>query len=615
MAELIRVRDARDRLIEILGMGTPYPLQDLPVDDEQLTVPFNNTASIPIRFSQRGVLYQLYHDGQPVKRTAEGKRGGRTLIEAEGNGDTLHLETYKITDDITFQIHACKLGSQNSTYLHQTATIKVGLDVSLRAWVQNAAPLDPAVTDASSPAARIVDYGEVAEVVVEKSQEGVLYQLVAAGNEAALLSQADVIGTLDNIILKTKAVTEDITILIRATKDYEETNKPSDVVYLTLQLPLKARANPALAVSAQPTIAAYNSSAIVKVMNSQRSVRYQAFAHQLRHAEFMAQTNVIAVAVPGEPDVHVAIPPDVIDWQTIEGYVPAGEAKQGTGAALELQVSGLIEDTLLIVQASKQHAVDSAEDGSPITLSTAVQLRQAAVVLVEPNPAQALTLKVLLINGATDGTLHVTGGQPGVFYHIRHQADGDDIALPAYFHQHDDQDPELNKGLDQLQLEVDFVIARDYPADDNLDLTRQSPPDPIVETDPLSDTTLFIYAVKARTRVGVMLEQMAHVTQFATIRLQDSVVDYGTATKILVENSQIGEKYQPLLNGEIFKRALNGNGETLSFNTDALQADTHYDVEIISSGGEGLAVERTVRLLAQVRPPTDSSTNSDPTAS
>jgi hypothetical protein len=605
MVEHIPVRDARDRLSELLQLGTPYPLQDLPVPDEQLTVPFNNMAYIPIEFSQRGVLYQLFDDDQPVERTAEGTKGSGTPIQAEGDGTTLYLETYKITDDITFKILARKLGSGNRAYLHQTATVKVGLDISLRAWIKDVPTLDPAATDPS--AARITDYGTAVEVVVGKSQEGVEYELFTTDDETTPLSEAKVIGTLDDIVLKTKPIHEDTVILIRATKDYEETNKPPDTTYLTVRLPLKVRANTALAVSTQPAIAAFNGTTTLTLASTQRSARYQVFTHRIRDAEFIHQAeraeNALVVTVSGEPDVQVTAPPRAALWQTPAGYAPVGEEKPGTGGNLEFAFDALTDDSLFIVQANKTHEVGTTEDGTTITLPSAVQLVQAVVVLVEPNPAQALILKVTLIAGKTDGTLQVSGGQPGVFYHFRRTANGSDIALPAYFHKRDESDTAYNKGLNQLKLEVDFVIPRDYPRNAALDLTRESPPAPLLDTPALNvDSTLHIRAVKAQTRVGVALAQTVKIEQPVNIHLQEPVVDYGALTRILVENSVIGEKYQPMLNGEIFKRALNGDGKTLSFNTDNLQTDTTYDVLIIPTEPSGIALERAVRLLARVRP-------------
>src|SRR6185295_5439231 len=128
MTTHIQVRDARDRLIDLLQFGQTYPLQDLAVRDEQLTVAFNTPAKIPIENSQKDVLYQLYYKQALVKRDVGGKKGAGEPIEAQGNGETILLETDTIQDDITFEILASKQGPRREAYLHQTATVKVGLD-------------------------------------------------------------------------------------------------------------------------------------------------------------------------------------------------------------------------------------------------------------------------------------------------------------------------------------------------------------------------------------------------------------------------------------------------------------------------------------------------------
>src|SRR5437868_14357261 len=102
----IQVRDARDRLIDLLGIAQTYPLSDLPVPDERLTVAFNTTAKIVIEYSQPDVLYQLRYKGEPVTRTAQGAKGAGAPIDAQGNGATILLETYKIQDDVTFEVYA-----------------------------------------------------------------------------------------------------------------------------------------------------------------------------------------------------------------------------------------------------------------------------------------------------------------------------------------------------------------------------------------------------------------------------------------------------------------------------------------------------------------------------
>jgi hypothetical protein len=48
-----------------------------------------------------------------------------------------------------------------------------------------------------------------------------------------------------------------------------------------------------------------------------------------------------------------------------------------------------------------------------------------------------------------------------VFYHFRPSSGGDELPLPAYFHQRDEHDVTQAKGVDQLGVEIDLVLAAD----------------------------------------------------------------------------------------------------------------------------------------------------------
>jgi hypothetical protein len=477
----IHVRDARDRLIDLLGLGQTYPLRDLAVSDKRLMVPFDTVARIPIKDSQKGVLYQLHHRHALVKRTEtyeEGKEDSDVPIEVEGNGGTIDLETYKIQEDITFEIFAKKQQSGRETYLHQTTTVKVGLDTELNAWIRDVPYLDP--TDESPPdpdtAPRIVDYGASVEVEIENSQEGVDYQLVyfkvaQSGEELEedILSEADVRGDLHNIIATTHPVYEDTDIHIRATKTFDlseegdsqtvllgvllfniglefeadldggtiseallevfaDQNFPlqnaivegqsplwlmsnADKTTFTVRkegdhlniyrdkvLPLKVRANPALPVSVPTPIIDYNNRATIKITDTQLSTEYQLYIRPIPDREFVHKevpdTEVIIISVEGESDVQVQKPAREGIWTFPEGYVELGGAQDGTGGELELKTGSLTDDSLVIVRARKNHQA-SSDSQTAKTVSSAVQLEQTAVILVRPNPAPPLRVRML----------------------------------------------------------------------------------------------------------------------------------------------------------------------------------------------------------------------------
>jgi hypothetical protein len=83
--------------------------------------------------------------------------------------------------------------------------------------------------------------------------------------------------------------------------------------------------------------------------------------------------------------------------------------------------------------------------------------------------------------------------------------------LPVYFHKKNETNPTVNKGLDQLRIGVDFVVASTLPADQvpaAASLAEVPPAAPILETGALPvGTVCSVRAVKAHTGVEVELAQ------------------------------------------------------------------------------------------------------------
>lgn len=485
----ITVRDARDRLIDLLGFGQTYPLADLAVQDEQLTVAFNTIAKIPIDDSQKGVLYQLRFKGQPVERRTSGEKGRGVTIEAEGDGGTLILETYKIQEDTEFQIFARKQSSAFATYLIQSATVKVGLDVRLAASILRAPYLDPTLTGPTD--ARLATYGESVTVQLENSQEGVVYQLLSleGGKKEVVLSTESVTGNLKAVELTTQAVFEDVDIRIRATKTFDPSEKrQTETSLLDVVLQLKVRANQGVAVKASDPIVDFKQPATIKVSKTQKNVMYTLYARPIPEKDFIrasAPTSaVVKVSVEGEPDVQVRVPPQEPEWRTLEGAVKVGEAKQGTGGEVTLISEVLVDDTLFIVQAKKDHL-------APQAMSSAVPVTQVAVVLVRPNPGPDVSVRKPSIAAETAGMVLVDGTQKGVFYQLRLDVNNRAINPPGFHYE--------DRAIEATRIEVDFIVE---PPSDLSDKQRLL----LLPTDPLTETTGFnILATKVLTRVSKML--------------------------------------------------------------------------------------------------------------
>ncbi len=301
---------------------------------------------------------------------------------------------------------------------------------------------------------------------------------------------------------------------------------------------------------------------------------------------------VLKVSVPNADDVQVAPPPASDVWVDSPDYAADGQSVAGNGGDLSLPLSAQADDLLVRIQATKVHQIGDQ------TRQSAVPLTQALLVLVEPNPAPPLRLRVGLDGQQTDGTLEAFDGQPGVFYTF--QAAAQAVGLPAYFHQRDAISPTLNKGLNQLRISVDFVVERSYTVLDS----AQTPPDPpLIATSPLAfGTSLSVQATKARTRVGISLPATYNLVAPPAVQVTPALVDFNTAAKIGVSASVIGESYQPLIGDQPLANAQTGTGQDLAFDTAALTQDTNFALLITQPGSNPATVELLLRLSVRVRP-------------
>jgi hypothetical protein len=496
----MKARAARDRLIDLLRIGETYPLRDVTLPKTQLTVLYNTPLEVTIDPSQGGVTYTLCEGYVPL---ASG-----TVQEDVGASSV--LKGPAITKDRTFQILASKQAGPDAkvreAFLHQEVTVKVGLDTAIRAWIHDAPPLTPDIYAPKDTDARIIDYGGAVEVRIADTQVGADYSLffaVPGGAEVSTPPKPGV-GSGAELSLFTPPIFEDTSIRILASRNFdnsgglEDLSEPLDAV-----LPLAVRANPDVTVSVvgSPVV---DPEVPVKLTidNSQTSVSYTVFVRRLLDVDFAGSdtSGAEAIAVPASLDVpeHTVLvrsPARISPWKVQNGFAPVGPAMQGKGSAgpLEIPLGLFHDDSVFVVRAHKDHS-------APKPGTSAVQLKEAAVALTRPDPAPDLALSPHEDNAS--GELLVTGGQPGVFYHFR--AGATELGLPAYFHERDEGNAQLNKGVGQLKVEVNLVVVRDAPSGDASDDPAQLyPPPPVVELAPLPpDGIVSVSAVKARTGVA-----------------------------------------------------------------------------------------------------------------
>jgi len=521
----IYARAARDRILDLLGLGETYPVRDVTVDEEQITVDFEAPSSFDIEPAQQDVDYVLYENGTPVLSAGEVTRVGQIVT----------LPGPAITADRVFQIRAVKIGRPvRFTFLLDAAKIKVGLNTGLRAFIASPPlnPLSSADTDS-----RVTDYGTAVGVRVEAAQAQVRYQLLYPGPSGVSIATAPTDEVTENgtdLTLATGTVTEDTQIRVHLTRTFEnpaqtdlegylerEPHAQSPPPWNELELPLAVRANPALAVSIDG--ASLDGSPLVdpagpikiSIAGSQASVSYSIYRRTLLDADFEvspppadAPALLPTINVPASLDViaHevlVHAPPRPDPWTVQNEYVLQGQPTAGNGSALTFSVGPLDRDSVFVIKAGKNH-----QGGE-----SALQLRQVLVALPRPKLVPGLALVL-----SPSGQLSVSGGQRGVFYHFRRIGQSAEIGPPAYFHRLDQVDPQQSRGVGQLRIETDFVVPRD-PDDPSALLTDPAfrpAPDPVLDlTDipPAGENSVSVMAVHARTGVAWLASQTLPITR------------------------------------------------------------------------------------------------------
>lgn len=605
----IPVRNARNRVIDLLGLGDTYPLTDLPVAAVPPKVTFRDTTQVLIESAQAGVSYQLLDPA------------GAPLGRADGSDAPLEIKTPPVLENLTFRVRATKkptrddLPAQAPLTLDATAPVKVGLDSSLVIRFKDTPPLpllDPSLVDPPPAAPRLVPFGTALEVEIEASQEGVSYTLIIDGRELRDIAR---IGNRRTISLPTGPMREDAVIQVRATKTLFTNNQPVvETEPLLARLFVKVMADPAPAVAAvAPQIVDFGQGAALRIATSQASVLYRAWGARIADADFVRGTAAgpgdIVVPVPGQPDVRVRPPSPGPGGPLPASYQPLGDAPlAGTGGELLLPLPGLAEDTVLLVQAVKAHRNDAGTvaNAAPPTIESTLRLDAAAVILVRPDPARALVLRVDMAGAQTGAKLQVRGGAPGVYYRFQPLPAGDALPLPAYFHQTDPSDAVQNKGIGQLVIDIDFNIATyalQAQVPPSEDRARLAPSPPELEIAPLpAGSQLAVVAMKAQTAVAAPLAAQALIAAVPAIVAAAPVVDRGATATVLVPASDPQDLYQLSLLGQAVQAAVAGNGGELAFTTDALLADTGFELVATRVADAGLRVERAVPVQVRVRP-------------
>lgn len=591
----LRLRDARDRLIELLGLGRTYPLRDLPVP-ARLMVPPNLPTAIPVDHTQRGVVYTLCDRTTGAPILVDGER-----LELEGTGGRILLPTPPITKDFTFRILATKLAGKDTpqrreAWLHGVVVVQEGVDPTVVARLR-LPPLDPDVVAPKPDDARIADHGALVEVEILDSQEGIVYELVDDADRDDVVSLQPVLGKSGVVVLATTA-TEDIDLRVRGTRPGDD-DQPGGLrrALLDLVLPLRVRADATLLVTPQPgpTLAHADPQAALHLAATQTSASYRLWRRRVRDRDFVLADppGVATLAVPGDDGhtIRIARPVQPIPWSDLE---PVGPALPGTGGPLVLPLAAPVADACLFVQAIKRHR---KRPGGEDRIVTTVQLTHVQPIFVRPDPARVLHLEAAPAGDPTTA-VQLRGGQPGVYYQLR---DGDVLlGAPAYFHQRDDLDPQLNKGLDQLVLAADFAIARTDP--DPQDPGQAPPLPPVVDLPPPApDAVLRLRARKAFSGLLAELQRVVTLPPVPAIQAQPAAVQPGGSATIVIAASVVGERYS-LRAGDTLLAAADGTGGPLELATGPLTETTRITVVVARRDPAEHDLDRLAALTIEVHP-------------
>jgi len=471
----IKIRDARDRMIEVLGIGLPYPLRDLRLIYDSM-VAFDQSTKIQIEGGQIGVLYQLCdEDGNPI---VDFESGERIEVEpqAEDVDNGVFLPTPKITRDITFRILAIREGGVPLTrlevYLNQVVSIRSGIDSSLH--VAFLSDTDQIATENEL----ITNYGRRVTVQICNSQEGVSYKLITGSIEDRTDLSAPQKGNRGTVSLtSTETFTEDMQINVLA---YRTSNwHLSDI--LDTNLFIKVRPNPSIEINLESTIIDYGAESVITLPEPQPTSTYELYKRELVPDEYLSDGTAESIQIHTDEgrDVFIKPPQKITDWDTANGFLLLGAITDNNGV-FSISTGSLPEDTLFIVRATK---IDNGET---------LQLDQAVAVLVRPDTEATVSVLQEAVEANTNGVVTVSGTQKGVAYQLRLEADDTPVNQPGY--------DLADRGIETTRLEVDFIVE------------EQGDPILLLPTGPITGTTTFnILAFKILTGVSAELTGKANI--------------------------------------------------------------------------------------------------------
>jgi hypothetical protein len=332
---------------------------------------------------------------------------------------------------------------------------------------------------------------------------------------------------------------------------------------------------------------------VLRLASSQTDAEYRVHRRRVRDSEFVRdepQGPTLAVA-DGERNIRVALPGAPTDWDALTAI---DKAVPGTGGPLDLPLGQFVEDSYLFVQVVKRHR---KAPRSRTVITSTTDLIQVRTMFVRPDRDVPLVIDVWPVAATTGDAVQLGGGQPGVYYALN--AAGAPISGPGYFHQRDDDDPEVNKGVSQLVIGTDFAIPRDREDPDPRDRTKPLDPRLDATRRPLAALAR-VSATRAFSGITAELARQARIDAPPKISAEAPTVAVRGATRILVDKSVVGERYGLVRDGVVIATVV-GTGETVALATGPLAATTTFDVTCQRADPAGLVVVRHVAITVTVQ--------------
>lgn len=502
-------RASRDIVIEGLGLGATWPLQQVPPIETELTVPFGEAAAVRLCDAQSDVNYSLVLRDQPLALPTPPR------VE----GDVLAIRTPPVEEDLTLGVMARKRHPssarptlERSGPLAQSVHVKVGLDASLPVALIGHPRLDPALSKPTAEDSHLVQYGDPVTVALSRAQEGVQYALMRVSTKDPDVQEERwspwVDGHLDGIVLLGQGLREDTLLRVQARKVLNDSKVQT--TWLNTVLSVAVEAHEDLPWASDPAHGAAGQSVRLGLETSQRSALYRPWVRPVEDAAWrfgpLPKDEELPI-VPAPDGGYVRVPGRAARggaaWQAV------GKPREGADGPLSLDVAMEHEDLLVEIEVRKLHRASASSTKADVP--TTVWGHPVGLLAVEPRQDVTLRLSAL-----SDGSLwRLEGGQPGVRYEL---LDGDRVVIgPLYVHRRCPRDPELNQGLGALWVERSFALSCVDGAPDGHATARRPVPDPCIER-PQGNLpkSLTVRATMARSGVTVLLPDAVQVPPVST---------------------------------------------------------------------------------------------------